>query len=90
MNWKTVGKSKQRNKELQTLTFPIGQKRETFTRTQDSVLYSIYDKIVKSNALTVARKDKKLSLVNLDFVSKDELFCEIVCRNIDERNLSVL
>ncbi len=67
-------KEQTKNKELQTLTFPIGQKRETFTRTQDSVLYSIYDKIVKSNALTVARKDKKLSLVNLDFVSKDELF----------------
>jgi len=70
-------KEQTKNKELQTLTFPIGQKRETLTRTQDSVLYSIYDKIVKSNALTVARKDKKLSLVNLDFVSKDELFAKL-------------
>ncbi len=70
-------KDQTKNIELQTLTFPIGQKRETLTRTQDSVLYSIYSAIVKSNALTVARKDKKLSLVNLDFVSKDELFAKL-------------
>ncbi|MDR3654037.1 MAG: hypothetical protein P4L34_13840 [Paludibacter sp.] len=67
----------QKNKELQTLSFPIGQKRETFSRTQDSVLYSIYNQIIKSNALVVARKDKKLSFVNLDFTSKDEVFSKL-------------
>jgi hypothetical protein len=65
------------NSLLSKLSFPIGQKRETFTRAQDSVLYSIYNAIVGSNALSVARKDKKLSLVNLDFVSKDELFAKL-------------
>lgn len=70
-------KSQTKNVELQKLTYPIGQKRETFTRTQDSVLFSIYDGIVKSNALTVARKDKKLSLVNLKFTSNDELFSKL-------------
>ena len=65
------------NKELQTLAYPIGQKRETFTRTQDSVLNSIYDKIIKSNALTIARKDKKLSFVNVNFTSKDEVFSKL-------------
>jgi hypothetical protein len=65
------------NSLLSKLSFPIGQKRETFTRSQDSVLYSIYNAIVGSNALSVARKDKKLSLVNLDFISKDELFAKL-------------
>lgn len=65
------------NKELQTLSYPVGQKRETFTRTQDSVLNSIYDKIMKSNALVIARKDKKLSFVNVNFTSKDELFSKL-------------
>lgn len=65
------------NKELQTLSYPIGQKRETFTRTQDSVLNSIYDKIIKSNALAIARKDKKLSFVNVNFTSQDEVFSKL-------------
>lgn len=65
------------NKELQTLSYPVGQKRETFTRTQDSVLNSIYNKIIKSNTLTIARKDKKLSFVNVNFTSQDELFSKL-------------
>ena len=65
------------NKELQTLAYPIGQKRETFTRTQDSVLNSIYEKIIKSNALIIARKDKKLSFVNVAYTSKDEVFSKL-------------
>ena len=66
-----------RHKELRTLTYPIGQKRETFTRTQDSVMHGIYDQIIKSNALTIARKDKKLSFVNVNFTSKDEVFSKL-------------
>ena len=65
------------HKGLQTLTYPIGQKRETFTRTQDSVLNRIYDKIIKSQALTIVRKDKKLSFVNVNFTSKDEVFSKL-------------
>ena len=68
---------KKDNKELQTLSFPIGQKRESFTRTQDSILNSIYDKLIKSNALSIARKDKKLSFVNVSFTSKDEVFSKL-------------
>ena len=67
----------EKNKELKTLSYPIGQKRETFTRTQDSVLYKIYNDILKSNALILARKDKKLSIVNVDFTSEDELFSKL-------------
>lgn len=72
----------EKNKELQTLSYPIGQKRETFTRTQDSVLNSIYDKLIKSNALTIARKDKKLSFVNVNYTSKDEVFSKLFVENL--------
>jgi len=65
------------NSDLRTLTYPVGQKRETFSRTQDSVLYSIYNGIVKSQALTVALKDKKSDIVNVDYVSGDELFTKL-------------
>ena len=67
----------EKNTELQKLSFPISQKRETFTRTQDSVLASIYSAILKSNALTLVRKDKKLSFVNVSFTSKDEVFSKL-------------
>jgi len=66
-----------KHSELQNLSYPVGQKRETFTRTQDSVLFTIYDGIIKSKALTVIRKDKKISVVNVDFTSKDELFSKL-------------
>jgi hypothetical protein len=66
-----------KNPDLQSLNYPIGQKRETFNRTQDSVLFAIYDGIVKSKMLSIARKDKKVSIVNVDFKSKDELFSKL-------------
>jgi hypothetical protein len=66
-----------KNKELQILTYPLGQKRESFSRTQDSVLFTIYEGIVKSNSLSVVRKDKKISIVNIDFVSKNEVFSKL-------------
>lgn len=62
---------------LKTLSFPVGQKRETFTRAQDSVLFTIYDKINKSQSLKIARKDKKVSIVNVEFTSKNELFSKL-------------
>ena len=65
------------NAELRNLTFPVGQKRETFTRTQDSVLYSIFNNIVDTKALIVVRKNKKISIVNVSYVSKDELFSKL-------------
>jgi LPS O-antigen subunit length determinant protein (WzzB/FepE family) len=66
-----------KNIELQRLSYPVGQKRETFTRTQDSVLYTIYDNIIQSQSLVIARKDKKISIVNVDFKSKDEIFSKL-------------
>ncbi|MCE5174359.1 MAG: hypothetical protein ABFC90_03875 [Bacteroidales bacterium] len=63
--------------ELRKLAYPIGQNRETFTRTQDSVLYQIYNNIVLSEDLLVQRKDKKNGIVNIDFTSKNELFSQL-------------
>jgi len=64
----------EKNKELRQLSYPVGQKRETFSRTQDSVLYCIYNEIINTNSLSVIRKDKKISIVNVNYSSKDELF----------------
>ncbi|MCX6307776.1 MAG: lipopolysaccharide biosynthesis protein [Bacteroidia bacterium] len=66
-----------KNPELRKLFYPIGQNRETFTRTQDSVLYKIYNSIVLSEDLLVQRKDKKNGIVNIDFTSEDEFFSQL-------------
>jgi len=63
-----------RHPELQNLCFPVGQKRDSFSRAQDSVLFKIYNTIDKTKSLSIVRKDKKTSIVNVDFTSKDELF----------------
>ena len=68
---------KGKNPALRQLSYPVGQKREMFSRMQDSVLFTIYNSIIQTQALSVARKDKKLSVVNLDFTSKDELFSKL-------------
>lgn len=68
---------KAKNKELRTLTFPIGQNRKTFTRTQDSVLFEIYHGIATSGSLSVQKKDKKTGIVYVDFVSGDEQFSKL-------------
>ena len=71
------GWEKSANPELKALIFPIGQTRETFTRTQDSVMNGFYNEIIKSKSLSIARKDKKLSFVNVSFTSKDEVFSKL-------------
>jgi hypothetical protein len=73
-----------KNAELRQLSFPVGQKRETFTRTQDSVLHSISEAIRTSRTLLVERKDKKLDIVNMDYTSQDELFSKLFVEKLME------
>ncbi len=66
-----------KNKDLHTLSYPVGQKRETFSRTQDSVLNCFYEGLSNVKTITIARKDKKTSIVNVDFKSENELFSKL-------------
>jgi len=65
------------NLELANLSYPINQKRETFTRMQDSVLFTISQEFIIGRNLAIARKDKKISIVTVDFTSKNELFSKL-------------
>lgn len=65
------------NTELCNLTFPIGQKRETFSRTQDSVLFSIYKGIANTQSLKINREDENLGIVKIDYTSTDEVFSKL-------------
>jgi len=70
-------KKVKKNKDLRDLAYPIGQDRATFNRTQDSMLYVVYNGFIKGQSLKIVRKDKKVSIVNVDFTSKDELFSKL-------------
>lgn len=72
------------DKALHTLHYPVGQKRETFTRLQDSILFTVYDAIVKSQDLTVGKSDIKLGIVNVDFTSLDEDFSKLFTEKLME------
>ncbi len=73
---------KSKNEELRYLSYPASQNRESFSRTQDSVLYAVYTTFIKTEALTVVRKDKKIGIVNIDFSSKNEQFSKLLVDNL--------
>lgn len=71
-----------KNKELATIQYPVNQDRNTFTRTQDSLLNEFYENFIKKGELSVIRKDKKISIVNVSFTSINEVFSKIFVENL--------
>lgn len=71
------GWKKSKNIELRSLSFPVNQNRASFSRTQDSILNVFYEGIVKSEALSIQKKDKKTGVVYVDFTSTNELFSKL-------------
>ena len=55
------------------IQFSPNSNRKKFTREQDSILGLIYNDLSK-NALSVGQKDKKISIITIDFISTNELF----------------
>jgi hypothetical protein len=51
------------------------------SRGQDSILNSVYKKIIKNN-LKVEQKDKKINILSIEFNSYDEIFSKSFCENI--------
>jgi hypothetical protein len=61
--------------ELAKLNFPINADPATFSRAQDSVLMKIHENLIK-NFLSVAKIDKKLSIIKVEVKSENELFAK--------------
>lgn len=73
---------KSSKKELQNLQFPLSQSRNTFTRVQDSIMQTIYADIVKRPLLTAVKRDKKLSIGDITFVSENENLSKLFVENL--------
>lgn len=67
-----------KNPKLSAIRFLPNSDRKTFVRTQDSILGLIYQTLSK-NALIVAQKDKKVSIVTMEVSSIDEMFSLYFC-----------
>jgi hypothetical protein len=61
--------------KLASIQFLPNSNRKNFTRTHDSILGSIYTNLFK-NSLSVAQKDKKISIITIDMISSNELFAK--------------
>ncbi|MEA4935053.1 MAG: hypothetical protein VB102_00280 [Paludibacter sp.] len=70
------------DKSVKAINFPIDQKRETFTRVQDSILNIIYNEFINSKQLTIIRKEKKISMVYVNFTSVNEEFSKCFVENL--------
>ncbi len=61
------------NAKLKDIHFPVGKQRESFTYSQDSLLYSTAMNFSKNNIVT-QRPDRKLSIYEVRVMSPDEKF----------------
>ncbi|OXB22901.1 lipopolysaccharide biosynthesis protein [Flavobacterium tructae] len=66
------------NSKLAKIEFLPNKDRKLFSRMHDSILGEIYGDLSKE-ALTVAQKDKKISIINIDVSSTNELFSKYFC-----------
>ncbi len=60
---------------VKILHFPVGSDPSKFTRHQDSILMRIHDDLIQ-NFLSVAKIDKKLSIIKVEVKSTDENFAK--------------
>ena len=70
-----------------SIEFLPNDNRAAFTRIQDSILGGIYTNLSKKD-LSVSQKDKKISIINIDMSSTNELFAkyftEALAKNVSD------
>jgi hypothetical protein len=66
---------------LTNISFPANADRTKFSLAQDSILQGISAALTKNN-LTIAQKDKKVSIISLTVKSENELFSKLFCEQL--------
>ncbi len=66
---------------LANINFPANAVRTKFSLEQDSILQVISAGLTKNN-LTIAQKDKKVSIISLTVKSENELFSKLFCEQL--------
>ena len=70
-----------KNAALSKISFPANADRSKFSLQQDSILQTISASLVKNN-LTIAQKDKKVSIISLEAKTENELFSKLFCEQL--------
>ena len=82
--WRKVWNEKPK---LSVIQFPPYTKRKYFTREHDSIMGKMYEDLSKTS-LTVAQKDKKISIISIDVKSENEdfakAFTETLAKQVSE------
>jgi uncharacterized protein involved in exopolysaccharide biosynthesis len=63
------------------INFPVNADRTKFSLEQDSILQAISADLIKEN-LTIAQKDKKVSIISLTVRTESELFSKLFCEQL--------
>ncbi len=66
---------------LANISFPVHADRTKFSLEQDSILQTISAGLTK-NHLTIAQKDKKVSIISLTVKTENELFSKLFCEQL--------
>ena len=70
-----------KNPALANINFPAHANRTKFSLQQDSILQTISFSLINSN-LTIAQKDKKVSIISLTVKTESELFSKLFCEQL--------
>ena len=70
-----------KNAALSKISFPANADRSKFSLQQDSILQTLSASLVKNN-LTIAQKDKKVSIISLEAKTENELFSKLFCEQL--------
>lgn len=73
--WRKAWKEKP---EFATIEFLPNADRKLYTRAQDSIMGKMFEGLSKGG-LSVAQRDKKIAIINIDVSSQNELFAKYFC-----------
>jgi uncharacterized protein involved in exopolysaccharide biosynthesis len=83
INFNELEKDWEEKPLLKGIVFAPDADRSKFTLQQDSILGKIYESVAGANGLlSVAQKDKKISIINIEVKSTDELFSKAFTESI--------
>jgi uncharacterized protein involved in exopolysaccharide biosynthesis len=83
INFNELNKDWDEKPLLKGIVFAPDADRSKFTLQQDSILGKIYESVAGANGLlSVAQKDKKISIISIEVKSIDELFSKVFTESI--------
>jgi len=75
-------KAWEKKPELRNIQFLPGDNRAKYSTLQDSLLKLMHRNLIDDNHLSIMQKDKKVTILSIEFTSENELFSKLFCENL--------